>query len=150
MESELFAVILLSLSGVLCWPPTVAPPTVAPPTVAPPTVAPPTVAPTTSGVLVRVGENVTLRCPLLDAADAPPPCSRKWTVSWYRKCAGRRLQLLLSVRCAAAFDVAYGAGLSPEKVSAAADGSLLLTNSSQSDSAVYYCSMTQGGGGGKQ
>ncbi|XP_039667389.1 secreted immunoglobulin domain 1 [Perca fluviatilis] len=157
MESELVALILLSLSGVWCWPATVATPTVAMPTVAPPeptvatpTVTTPTMAPPAPGVLVRVGENATLRCPLLDAAEAPPQEAAKWTVSWYRKWAGRPPQLLLSFRLTAASNVTYGAGLGPEKVSAAADSSLLLTDSTHGDSAFYYCSMTQGEGGGKQ
>ncbi|TDH09029.1 hypothetical protein EPR50_G00103950 [Perca flavescens] len=150
MESELVALILLSLSGVWCWTATVATATVATATVATPNVTTPNVTTPASGVLVRVGENATLRCPLLDAAEAPPPSSRKWTVSWYRKWAGRPPQLLLSFRLTAVSNVTYGAGFGPEKVSAAADSSLLLTDSTHGDSAFYYCSMTQGEAGGKQ
>ncbi|XP_074493070.1 secreted immunoglobulin domain 1 [Sebastes fasciatus] len=66
------------------------------------------------------------------------------TLSWYRQAAGQRPELLLSFRSTNASQVKYGAGVGPNKVSAASDGSLLLHDFKRNDSAVYYCSITQG------
>ncbi|XP_045898318.1 secreted immunoglobulin domain 1 [Micropterus dolomieu] len=94
----------------------------------------------TSTVQVRVGEDATLQCPLLDASNA----SNASTLSWYRKAAGQSPQLVLTIRSTNTSNVKYGSGVGPEKVSAAADGSLLLRGSQQNDSAVYYCGISQG------
>ncbi|XP_070688736.1 secreted immunoglobulin domain 1 isoform X2 [Pempheris klunzingeri] len=98
-------------------------------------------APPYPTVQVRVGEDVTLQCPLLAAPPVAPS-----VLSWYRQTAGRRPQLLLSFRTADPSHARYGAGVRPLKVSAAADGSLLLRGSQRSDAAVYYCGISQGGG----
>ncbi|XP_074930220.1 T cell receptor alpha variable 13-1 [Cottoperca gobio] len=92
-----------------------------------------------STVQVRVGEAATLQCPLLNVTNASS------TLSWYKKAEGQSPELLLSFRSADTSKVRYGPGVAPDKVSAAADGSLLLHDSEQSDSAVYFCGMTQGG-----
>ncbi|XP_050923755.1 secreted immunoglobulin domain 1 [Lates calcarifer] len=110
-----------------------------------------------STVQVRVGEDATLHCPLLDTStttsttstmtvntttsSAPSTSSN---LSWYRKAAGQSPQLLLTMRSAGGSRVKYGSGVRPDKVSAAADGSLLLRRSEQSDAAVYYCGLSQG------
>ncbi|XP_051231634.1 secreted immunoglobulin domain 1 [Dicentrarchus labrax] len=91
-------------------------------------------------VQVRVGEDATLQCPLLDPSDGT-----RSTLSWYRKAAGQGPQLLLSVRSSNSSNLKYGSGIDPDKVSAAADGSLLLHGSQRSDAAVYYCGISQGG-----
>lgn len=95
-----------------------------------------------STVQVRVGEDATLQCPLLDASNAAAAAPS--TLSWYRKLRGQGPQLLLSFRSTDSRKVKYGAGVGPQKVAAAADGSLLLRGSQQSDSAVYYCSVSRG------
>lgn len=94
-----------------------------------------------STVQVRVGDDATLQCPLLDASNTTAAPS---TLSWYRKAAGQGPQMLLSFRSTNSSNMKYGTGVDPEKVSAAADGSLLLRGSQRSDSAVYYCSMSRG------
>ncbi|XP_056234967.1 secreted immunoglobulin domain 1 isoform X2 [Seriola aureovittata] len=96
-----------------------------------------------SSVQVRVGEDATLPCPLLDNATtaAPPAYS---TLSWYRKVTGGSPQLLLTIRSTNSSNVTFGSGVGPDKVSATADGSLLLRRSEHSDSAVYYCGISQG------
>lgn len=94
-----------------------------------------------STVQVRLGDDATLQCPLLDASDTTAAPS---TLSWYRKAAGQGPQLLLSFRSTNSSNMKYGTGVDPEKVSAAADGSLLLRGSQRSDSAVYYCSRSRG------
>ncbi|KAL7397634.1 hypothetical protein ABVT39_025462 [Epinephelus coioides] len=132
MESLLVCLILLSVSGVWLEQPASALPA--------------------STVQVRVGENATLQCPLLDAFNASTTNASNTTaisaaystLSWYRKTAGQSPELLLTIRPADESNVKYGAGVGPDKVSAAANGSLLLHNSEQSDSAVYYCGITQG------
>ncbi|XP_039984082.1 secreted immunoglobulin domain 1 [Xiphias gladius] len=120
MESALVCLILVSLSGFRWGHPAAAPPA--------------------ATVEVRVGEDATLHCPLLDQSNAASA-----TLSWYKKAAGRGPQLLLTMRSADSSHVKYGSGVRPDKVSAAADGSLLLRRSEQSDSAVYYCAVSQGG-----
>lgn len=101
-----------------------------------------------STVQVRVGEDATLQCPLLDASNATTTpaatAAVPSTLSWYRKAAGQSPQLLLTFRSHNTSDVKYGSGVDPDKVSAAADGSLMVLGSQQSDSAVYYCGITQG------
>ncbi|XP_075209513.1 T cell receptor beta variable 12-5 [Parambassis ranga] len=97
-------------------------------------------------VQVRVGQDVALQCPLLDAqtnttSAAPAGPS---TLSWYRKAAGRGLELLLTFRSSNTSDVKYGGAVRPDRVSAAADGALLLHGSEHSDAAVYYCGVSQG------
>uniref|UniRef100_A0A0F8C8A7 Survival motor neuron protein n=1 Tax=Larimichthys crocea TaxID=215358 RepID=A0A0F8C8A7_LARCR len=87
--------------------------------------------------MVRLGQDATLRCPLL--------ASNASTLSWYRKAVGRGPELVLSVRSSRSPPVRFGSGLGPEKVSAAADGSLVLLGSQRSDSAVYYCGVSYGG-----
>lgn len=96
-----------------------------------------------STVQVRVGEDATLQCPLLDASDANPPAVPS-TLSWYRMAAGRGPELLLSIRTSSSSNVKFGSGVGPDKVLAAADGSLLLRAPQRSDSAVYYCGISQG------
>ncbi|XP_044055937.1 secreted immunoglobulin domain 1 [Siniperca chuatsi] len=124
MESVLVCVILLSLSGFRGERRATALP-----------------APT---VQVRAGEDATLQCPLLDASNASSAAAPS-TLSWYRKAAGQSPQLLLSFRSTNASSVKYGSGVGPDKVSAAADGSLLLRGSQRSDAAVYYCAISRGG-----
>ncbi|XP_037553730.1 immunoglobulin lambda-1 light chain-like [Nematolebias whitei] len=121
MDSVLVSVILLALSGVQQ-----------------PSAAPP--APT---VHVRAGEDATLQCPLLDGSNitAVDPPAGPSTVSWYRKAAGQGPELLVSFSSANG-SVRYGGGVGPDKVSAAADGALLLRGSDRSDSAVYYCGLS--------
>ncbi|KAM7388153.1 hypothetical protein PAMP_024351 [Pampus punctatissimus] len=96
----------------------------------------------TLAVQVRVGEDVTLQCPLLvsSSTSLSPPS----TLSWYRKAAGLSPQLLLSFRTTGTPNVTFGSGVCPEKLSVSSDGSLLLRDSKQSDSAVYYCGVTHG------
>ncbi|MEQ2189015.1 hypothetical protein GOODEAATRI_020750 [Goodea atripinnis] len=99
-----------------------------------------------STILITAGEDAMLQCPLLDGSNgttaslAPGPA----TLSWYRKAAGHRPTLLLSLSPANGSIVRYGDGVSPDKVSAAANGSLLLRGSELSDSAVYYCCVSHG------
>lgn len=93
-----------------------------------------------STVRVRVGEDATLHCPLLDSASA----NDSLTVSWYRKPAGHSPQLLLSLRAADGSKAKYGAGVRAHKVSAWPNGTLLLRGSEYSDSAVYYCGASHG------
>ncbi|XP_070816880.1 secreted immunoglobulin domain 1 [Chaetodon trifascialis] len=97
-------------------------------------------APPAFTVQVRVGEDATLRCPLLDAAGAAAAS----TLSWYRKSAGQGPQLLLSLRSTGSRRVTYGSAVDPQKVLAAADGSLLLRGAERDDSAVYYCGVSHG------
>ncbi|XP_070764949.1 secreted immunoglobulin domain 1 [Enoplosus armatus] len=118
MESVLVCVVLLSLSGFQWGRHATALPA--------------------STVQVRVGEDTTLQCPLLDASNVSS------TLSWYRKAAGQSPQLLLTFKSTNTSNVKYGSGVGPDKVSAAADGSLLLRGSQQSDSAVYYCGISWG------
>ena len=94
----------------------------------------PAAAPPASTVQVRVGEDATLRCPLLDIPAGA-------VLSWYRRAAGRSLELLLSIK--ANGRVKHGPGVRPDKVSAATDGSLQLRASQRGDAAVYYCSASQ-------
>ncbi|XP_035996691.1 secreted immunoglobulin domain 1 [Fundulus heteroclitus] len=98
-----------------------------------------------STLLVRVGEDATLQCPLLDASNGTGPA----TLSWYRKATGHGPTLLVSISPANGSTLRYGDGVSPDKVSAAANGSLLLRGSEQSDSAVYYCGVSNGSEHGK-
>ena len=103
----------------------------------------------TSTVWVRVGEDARLQCPLLEVSDTTAasleaPAAAPTMVSWYRKLAGQGPELLLSLRSLNGSHVKYGDGVRPEKVWAAADGSLLLRGSEQSDSAVYYCGVSRG------
>ncbi|XP_060889955.1 secreted immunoglobulin domain 1 [Labrus mixtus] len=131
MESEVIFVILISVCGVCSALPA-------------------------STLHVRVGDEVTLHCPLLDTDNtttaAPallspaPPGPAPFTISWYRKRTGQRPQLLLSFRSTNRSDVKYGAGIRPDRVSAAADGMLRMLGSQQSDAAVYYCGISQGRG----
>ncbi|KAK2835096.1 hypothetical protein Q5P01_015580 [Channa striata] len=127
MESVLLCLILVSLSG-FQWKPRVA-------------------ALPASTLQVKVGEDATMHCPLLDnstttnATSAPNASS---TLSWYRKAAGQSPQLLFSFKATDTSTVRYGSGVRPDKVSPAANGSLLLRSSEQSDSAVYYCGISQG------
>ncbi|KAG7514545.1 signal-regulatory protein beta-2-like isoform X2 [Solea senegalensis] len=80
-------------------------------------------------VQVKVGDNITLQCPLLVNASS--------SVSWYRKWSGRRPQLLLTVATPTnSSDVTHSA-----RVLVAADGSLRLRRVDFSDSAVYYCAV---------
>ncbi|XP_051803318.1 secreted immunoglobulin domain 1 [Acanthochromis polyacanthus] len=102
----------------------------------------------TSTVQVSVGEDAILQCPLMNASNASKsttaaPTARS-TLSWYRKPAGQGPQLLLTIRSSDGSHVRYGDGVGPDKVSATANGSLLLRGSQQSDSAVYYCGISQG------
>ncbi|KAG7234318.1 hypothetical protein INR49_005083, partial [Caranx melampygus] len=97
--------------------------------------------PLVSTVQVRVGEDATLQCPLLASTRAV----NNSTLSWYRKVEGGSPQLLLTIKSRDGFAVRLGTGVGPEKVSAAADGSLLLRRSDHKDSAVYYCGISQGG-----
>lgn len=95
-------------------------------------------------VLVGVGEDATLHCPLLDGSNGTSDPADPATISWYRKAAGNGPTLLLSLSPANGSVVRYGDGVSPQKVSAAANGSLVLHGSEQSDSAVYYCGVSHG------
>uniref|UniRef100_A0A3Q4AYL2 Ig-like domain-containing protein n=1 Tax=Mola mola TaxID=94237 RepID=A0A3Q4AYL2_MOLML len=94
----------------------------------------PAAAPLASTVQVRVGEDATLQCPLLDIPAGA-------VLSWYRRAVGHGPELLLSIRSTGL--VTHGPGVGPDKVSAAADGSLLLRASQRSDAAVYYCSVSR-------
>ena len=96
-----------------------------------------------STIRVGVGENVTLQCPLLDdlSATASTPPS---IISWYRKAAGQGPKMLLTLMFSDRIRVKYGDGVHAEKVSASADGSLLLRGSEKRDSAVYYCGISRG------
>ncbi|XP_041862922.1 secreted immunoglobulin domain 1 [Melanotaenia boesemani] len=100
-------------------------------------------------VQVRVGENVSLQCPLLDSSNSTMATSTSdeaapATLSWYRKTAGLGPMLLLSLMPSNGSHVKYGNGIDPEKVSATANGSLLLQGSKESDSGVYYCGISYG------
>ncbi|KAF3690536.1 Immunoglobulin kappa variable 4-1 [Channa argus] len=133
MESVLLCLILVSLSG-FQWKPYGA-------------------ALPASTVQVKVGEDATLHCPLLDnstitnTTSAPNASS---TLSWYRKAAGQSPQLLITFRAADNSNVRYGSSVGPDKVSPAANGSLLLHGSEQKDSAVYYCGISQGDNANKK
>lgn len=96
-----------------------------------------------STVQVKVGQDATLQCPLLEASDANPIAGFS-ILSWYRKTAGGGPELLLSIRASGSFNMTFGSGFGPNKVSAAADGSLLLLAFQRRDSAVYFCSISQG------
>ncbi|XP_038142034.1 secreted immunoglobulin domain 1 [Cyprinodon tularosa] len=104
-----------------------------------------------STILVGVGEDAVLQCPLLDRYNGTTasPTAGLATLSWYRKTAGHRPTLLLSLSPVNGSIVRYGDGVSPDKVSAAANGSLLLRGSEQTDSAVYYCGISHGSENGK-
>ncbi|XP_074383838.1 Ig kappa chain V-III region PC 2485/PC 4039 [Oreochromis niloticus] len=102
-----------------------------------------------STIQVRLGENATLQCPLLDTSNftvlttttAP---TAPTTLSWYRKAPGQGPQLLVSLKSMDRLKVKYGNGVPRSKVSIAADGSLVVQGSKQSDSAVYYCGISRG------
>ncbi|KAM7409791.1 hypothetical protein PAMA_001334 [Pampus argenteus] len=93
----------------------------------------------TLAVQVRVGDDVTLQCPLMVSSSTSPS-----TLSWYRKAAGLSPQLLLSFRTTDTSNVTFGSRVCPEKLSVSSDGSLLLRDSKQSDSAIYYCGVSHG------
>ncbi|XP_041647274.1 secreted immunoglobulin domain 1 [Cheilinus undulatus] len=103
---------------------------------------------------VRVGENITLHCPLLNTTNttattaAPPDLSLHGlapsTISWYRKPEGQGPQLLLSFRSTNRSEVTYGTGICSDKISAAANGSLRLHGSQSNDTGVYFCGVSQG------
>uniref|UniRef100_UPI003D7D7FA4 Ig kappa chain V-III region PC 2154 isoform X2 n=1 Tax=Monopterus albus TaxID=43700 RepID=UPI003D7D7FA4 len=98
-----------------------------------------------STVQVRVGENATLHCPLLDnSTSTAPTLNASSTLSWYRKVAGQSPELLLTVRSTDPSSVTYGSSVGPGKALAGANGSLLLHNSQHSDTAVYYCGISWG------
>nr|XP_046248471.1 secreted immunoglobulin domain 1 [Scatophagus argus] len=97
-----------------------------------------------STMRVRVGEDATLHCPLLAASNATTNTTVPSTLSWYKRTAEQGPQMLLSIRSNDSSNVKYGSGFSPEKVSATANGSLLLHASQRSDSAIYYCGITHG------
>lgn len=92
-----------------------------------------------------------LQCPLLDGSNktTASPRTVPATISWYRKEAGQGPMMLVSLSNANGSIVKYGDGVSPDKVSAAANGSLLLRASEESDSAVYYCGISHGSALGK-
>lgn len=79
-----------------------------------------------------MGEDVSLRCPLLETSSG--------TLSWYRKVPGRSPELLLSTRGSSG--VRFGPGFGPDRVQAAADGSLVLAAAQRSDSGLYFCSFS--------
>ncbi|CAF90492.1 unnamed protein product [Tetraodon nigroviridis] len=85
-------------------------------------------------VAVRVGENVSLRCPLLDTT--------RGTLSWYRQLPGQSPELVLSTRSSSG--VKFGSSFGPGRVSTAADGSLQLSAAQPSDSGLYFCSTSRG------
>ncbi|KAM3876300.1 secreted immunoglobulin domain 1 [Diretmus argenteus] len=85
---------------------------------------------------VKVGDDATLQCPLMDS-------SRLATVSWYRQTAGRSPLLVLSYHLTNTSAVTYGPGVHPNKFTARVDGSLLLHGSEESDSALYFCGLTK-------
>ncbi|XP_054911411.1 secreted immunoglobulin domain 1 [Poeciliopsis prolifica] len=95
-------------------------------------------------VLVGLGEDATLHCPLLDGSNGTGDSADPATLSWYRKATGRGPTLLLSLSPANGSAVRYGDGVNPQKVTAAANGSLVLRRSERSDSAVYYCGVSHG------
>ncbi|XP_068175849.1 secreted immunoglobulin domain 1 isoform X4 [Antennarius striatus] len=96
--------------------------------------------PPASTVKVRVGEDATLQCPLLDA-NSPSSRADPPTISWYRVAPGQSPQLLLSIRST---DVRPGPGGEAGRFTGGPDGSMRLSASRRSDSAVYYCSITEG------
>ncbi|KAM3619683.1 uncharacterized protein V6R79_011911 [Siganus canaliculatus] len=139
MESVLVGLILVALSGFWC--------------------EQPVAALTTPTVQMKVGEEANLQCPLLDASITTTNITTVYittanitinvtllTLSWYRKTAEHGPEMLLSFRVANSSHVKYGIGISPQKVSAKADGSLLLHSLQHNDSAVYYCGISQGDG----
>ncbi|XP_074523634.1 secreted immunoglobulin domain 1 [Halichoeres trimaculatus] len=101
-------------------------------------------APPASTLHVTVGENVTLRCPLLDPANVTNGSFDHLRVSWYRQAAGQSPEMLLSFSPTNGSEPKYGAGVGPDKVSAGSDGSLRLHGSRHSDAAFYYCGLSQG------
>lgn len=90
-----------------------------------------------STVQVKAGEDAILQCPLMNGSNGVLS-----TLSWYRQAAGRGPELLLSLRTIYSSDVKFGSGFGPDKVSAGANGSLLLSTPQLSDTAVYYCSLS--------
>lgn len=90
-----------------------------------------------STMQVKAGEDAILQCPLMNGSYGVPSI-----LSWYRQAAGRRPELLLSLRTSYSSDVRFGSGFGPDKVAAGANGSLLLSTPQLSDTAVYYCSLT--------
>ncbi|XP_047443961.1 secreted immunoglobulin domain 1 [Mugil cephalus] len=99
-----------------------------------------------STVQVRAGQDAVLQCPLLDASTttSATTSTRASTLSWYRKAAGGGPQLLVTLGFMTGFVQKYGDGVGPEKISAAANGSLTLRNLDQNDSADYYCGISRG------
>lgn len=82
---------------------------------------------------VRVGEDVSLHCPLLDTSGG--------TLSWYRKLPGQGPELILSTRSSS--EVKFGPSFGPERAWTAADGSLVLHAAQRGDAGLYFCSISQ-------
>lgn len=81
-------------------------------------------------MVVRVGEDVSLHCPLLETPSG--------TLSWYRKFPGRPPELILSTR--PGWDGRFGPTFGPDRVRSAADGSLVLQAVQRRDAGFYFCS----------
>lgn len=85
-------------------------------------------------LLVKMGQNVALHCPLLDNTKTVS------SVSWYRKWWGRSPQLIVSMTTPTnGSDVTHGPGVAADKVLMGVDGSLHLTKVQLTDSANYFC-----------